>query len=113
MTNSAKDLRGRAVRAATQRIEDLQRAGVTHLAKPQAVSERPKVAAESLFKSDAADVETLVPPEKRPAALEIIRTEVAACTRCTELAETRTQTVFGVGSPDGADLFFRRSAGGG
>jgi uracil-DNA glycosylase len=111
MTNSAKDLRGRAVRVVTQRMEDLQRAGVTHLAKPQAVIERPKVAAESLFKSDAADVETLVPPEKRPAALEIIRQEVAACTRCTELAETRTQTVFGVGSPTARICFFGEAPG--
>ncbi len=31
--------------------------------------------------------------------LDIIRNEVAGCTRCTELATTRTQTVFGVGNP--------------
>lgn len=31
--------------------------------------------------------------------LEILRDEVAACTRCQELASTRTQTVFGVGNP--------------
>ena len=111
MTNSAKDLRGQAVRVVTQRIEDLQRAGVTHLAKPQAVSVRPKVAAESLFKSDVADVETIVPPDKRAAALEVIRTEVAACTRCTELAETRTQTVFGVGSPTARICFFGEAPG--
>ena len=113
MTNSAEDLRGRAVRVVTQRLEDLQRAGVTHLAKPQAVGEWPKAAAESLLKSDAAEVETLVPPEKRPAALEIIRQEVAACTRCTELAESAHANGVRRGQSDGADLFFRRSAGGG
>jgi DNA polymerase len=31
-------------------------------------------------------------------ALEVIQREVAACTRCHELAATRTQTVFGVGN---------------
>ena len=31
--------------------------------------------------------------------LEVLREEVAGCTRCSELASTRTQTVFGVGDP--------------
>jgi DNA polymerase len=34
-----------------------------------------------------------------PDSLEGLRAEVAACTRCRELACTRTQTVFGVGNP--------------
>lgn len=42
----------------------------------------------------------IVPMAERPAQLEIIRREVAACTRCAELATTRTQTVFGVGNPN-------------
>ena len=33
------------------------------------------------------------------AALEIVRREVAACTRCSELACSRKQTVFGSGNP--------------
>jgi DNA polymerase len=42
------------------------------------------------------------PPLKRPdrvAALEKLCEQVAGCTRCEELAEARTQTVFGVGNP--------------
>ena len=31
--------------------------------------------------------------------LAVVAAEVAACTRCAELARTRTQTVFGVGNP--------------
>lgn len=31
--------------------------------------------------------------------LEVLRQEVAACTRCDELSRTRTKTVFGVGNP--------------
>jgi DNA polymerase len=43
-------------------------------------------------------------PEKL-AQLQVVQAEVAACTRCSELAATRTQTVFGVGNP-GARLVF-------
>ena len=38
-------------------------------------------------------------------ALENLALQVAQCRRCQELAETRTQTVFGVGDPD-ADIMF-------
>jgi len=36
---------------------------------------------------------------EREAALDVIRQRVAGCVRCEELCATRTQTVFGVGSP--------------
>ena len=39
------------------------------------------------------------PADPRCAALAEVAGEVAACTRCAELARTRTQTVFGVGNP--------------
>jgi DNA polymerase len=51
-------------------------------------------AAASLFESPSA--------ESKVAAgmtLEVLQQEVASCTRCNELARTRTQTVFGVGNP--------------
>jgi DNA polymerase len=38
-------------------------------------------------------------PNCTAATLELLRAEVAQCARCQELAETRTQTVFGVGDP--------------
>jgi DNA polymerase len=41
----------------------------------------------------------------KAALLEPIRERVCACTKCAHLACSRTQTVFGVGSPD-ADLMF-------
>jgi len=44
-------------------------------------------------------------------ALEIVRGEVAACTRCHELAETRTQTVFGVGNPQARLCFLGEAPG--
>ncbi len=43
--------------------------------------------------------------------LDILREKVAGCVKCQELAETRTQTIFGEGSPD-ADLLFLGEAGG-
>jgi uracil-DNA glycosylase family 4 len=39
-------------------------------------------------------------PEARLAQLEALRQQVAGCTRCPQLASTRTQTVFGVGPID-------------
>jgi uracil-DNA glycosylase len=39
------------------------------------------------------------PTDPRAAALAEVACDVAACTRCAELARTRTQTVFGVGNP--------------
>ena len=37
--------------------------------------------------------------DERQSMLQTIQAEVAVCTRCAELARTRTQTVFGVGNP--------------
>jgi len=44
-------------------------------------------------------------------SLEIIRTEVAGCTACHELASTRTQTVFGVGNPQARLCFLGEAPG--
>ena len=57
---------------------------------------RPAAHPTSLF-----DEPTTVPKlsrHERNAQLEVIRQEVAACSRCGELASSRTQTVFGVGN---------------
>ena len=49
-------------------------------------------------KAPAATPALKTRPE-REAALEVIRKKVAGCVRCEALCSTRTQTVFGVGSP--------------
>lgn len=49
--------------------------------------------------------------DQRRAALEVINKEVKACTKCRELAETRTQTVFGVGNPQPRIVFFGEAPG--
>ena len=43
--------------------------------------------------------------DERIAGLSRVAAQVAACTRCQELASTRTQTVFGVGNPE-ADIMY-------
>ena len=43
--------------------------------------------------------------DDRVAGLSKLAAQVAACTRCQELADTRTQTVFGVGNPE-ADIMY-------
>ena len=48
---------------------------------------------------------------RREAALAAVAREVAACTRCAELAATRTQTVFGVGNPHARLVFCGEAPG--
>jgi DNA polymerase len=70
----------------------------------------PLAAPGSLFA--ASEDIPLVPPGERPAKLQTLAAEVAACRKCTELAETRTQTVFGVGSPTARLMFIGEAPGG-
>ncbi len=55
--------------------------------------------------------EAIVPAEERAARLAEIAVEVAACTKCPLLASTRTQTVFGVGSPSARLMFIGEAPG--
>ncbi|MBI3468554.1 MAG: uracil-DNA glycosylase [Planctomycetes bacterium] len=52
-----------------------------------------------------------LPVEERTSALQILRQEVAGCTRCQLLADTRTQTVFGVGNVKPRLCFFGEAPG--
>lgn len=49
--------------------------------------------------------------DQRIAELQVLSQQVANCTRCTELAETRTQTVFGVGNPEARLVFIGEAPG--
>ncbi|MDC0936607.1 uracil-DNA glycosylase [Pirellulales bacterium] len=102
-------------RELVQYLDALRAAGVEQLPRAPAV---PRVATEALApQMPSVDVQH---DESKPtagvapnvagnlledsemsdaASLEILREEVAACTRCEELAATRTQTVFGTGDP--------------
>jgi uracil-DNA glycosylase len=107
---------GRIVR---QRMESLQRAGVTHLPRRQLDE---AVEAEPVSQEpDPVERTTSLPGRTVPigksvssgkqAALDVIRQEVVGCTRCAELARTRTQTVFGVGNPDARLVFLGEAPG--
>jgi DNA polymerase len=52
-----------------------------------------------------------VPACDRPALLDALAQEVAACRRCPNLASTRTQTVFGVGPPVTRLMFIGEAPG--
>jgi DNA polymerase len=155
MTDASTDIR----RAARQRLEALQRAGMECFPKPGAAAiERVKarfnsaaaiatrsvsedalspapiatrsvsedaphspVATESVavpitVKEDAmpAAPVKLSPTSnraERAAQLQVIDDKVKRCTRCKILAETRTQTVFGVGNPMSKIVFFGEAPG--
>ncbi|RPI91083.1 MAG: uracil-DNA glycosylase [Planctomycetaceae bacterium] len=49
--------------------------------------------------------------DARLAALEVINERVRECRKCTELANTRTRTVFGVGDPETSILFLGEAPG--
>lgn len=49
--------------------------------------------------------------EERVVALAVLGNKVSGCTRCAELAATRTQTVFGVGNPQAAIFFLGEAPG--
>jgi len=92
---------GYTARAVRQRLESLADAGVTALPK----AGRTVSAAAATPPPSAA--------ERAGAArsLAILRQEVADCTRCAELAGTRTQTVFGAGPADARLCFFGEAPG--
>ena len=127
-------------RQARQLLESLQGAGVQQLPKPGPIRRAVKKPADeptlpetlapgpkpptplvspSVAKQPAAKVGALfAPPDavgseeiSTAATLEILRDEVAACTKCHELAATRTQTVFGVGNPQPRLCFLGEAPG--
>lgn len=57
------------------------------------------------FSADTARPLSPLSLDERVASLRKAAEQVAACVRCQELAETRTQTVFGVGNPE-ADIIY-------
>jgi DNA polymerase len=55
--------------------------------------------------------EPVLSAEEKVVALDALRLEVAACMKCQLLAETRTQTVFGIGSPTARLMFIGEAPG--
>jgi DNA polymerase len=121
MTARTPDRPSSPIAAATQILESLHDAGVRQLGKPGQGKARAEVAAKTPSRepsaaSDTAGLRPMALPFDAPSAppgdsLEVIRAEVAACTRCDELAATRTQTVFGVGNPRARLCFLGEAPG--
>lgn len=145
-------------RAVVQRLEDFQRAGLSHWKRIQPIVPEPSSAiapatvqmeppprtasppvrasatvsveppvhqvasmpkrstpTETPSISTAAAPSTLTPlnlaRDERITQLKVLQDKVKACTRCQELASTRTQTVFGVGNPEAKILFVGEAPG--
>jgi uracil-DNA glycosylase family 4 len=123
-------------RAAAQQLASLQAAGVTRIARRERQSLEPEpagaqrevpspanesaarpattiqnpqsaVGCASLFQANRSRA----PRAEREERLREIAARVAACARCQELAQTRTQTVFGVGNPEAEIMFLGEAPG--
>lgn len=104
----------RAVRATVQKLESLQRAGITHLVKPPRSAPPPAPAEGQPSTAPQSSPDEGGRPaqgDDRAAALDEVCREVAACTRCAELVGNRTQTVFGVGNPHARLVFLGEAPG--
>ncbi len=112
-----------AVEAIVQRLESLSLAGVTHVGKPsaqpkpaQAIDARPPSAGQKPSAKQTSPARqkpsAAIPQEDdREVALAEVARIVAQCTRCEELARTRTQTVFGAGNPHARLVFCGEAPG--
>ncbi len=99
------------VRQAQQMLESLHGAGVQQLPNPDCLQGRFAFPESECELSATSSGDRPLPPSKQQQqeimvemkssapTLEVLREEVSSCTLCQELAETRTQTVFGVGNP--------------
>ena len=114
-------------RALIQQLESLQASGVMQL--PRCVAPRRDERSALATKTPAHSPDRATTPSLQgggnlhgmtsgapsltstAATLEELREEVAQCTRCRELAETRNQTVFGEGAPQARLCFLGEAPG--
>ncbi|MEK6248599.1 MAG: uracil-DNA glycosylase, partial [Planctomycetales bacterium] len=99
MNDPSKDSGDPRAKGIVHHLESLQRAGVTHLPKS---GKEPG--------SNEGDPE-MAQADSSIDSLPVIAEEVAACTRCPELVENRTQTVFGTGNPHARLCFLGEAPG--
>ncbi len=135
MAGQVDPVAGRAARIAVQRLESLKRAGVTHLARsqpsptpaaasapaatpavPQPAAGQPKPAPKPVV----VEAPPTLFPQSAPACpltgdraadLAALAKRVAGCVRCKELADSRTQTVFGTGHVNARLVFLGEAPG--
>jgi DNA polymerase len=98
-------------RGVLRHLESLRLAGLPHLPRSYAV---PEPEAEPLLGGGcgAARAGVAEPGDNSNAdPWQALRERVSACARCRELADTRTQTVFGVGDPKAELMFIGEAPG--
>jgi len=96
-----------------QLLESLEAAGVQQF-KSLPPAPGPQVIADVPHKPNDEPIPSDQPqPANVPTAatLELLRDEVATCSLCQELADSRTQTVFGVGNPQARLCFLGEAPG--
>ena len=98
-------------RATVQALAAWKAAGLSHLPKPPERACEPPSLAELNEETEASPVTTPAESGNRQEMLRDLAQQVAACTRCDELARTRTQTVFGVGNPEAQVMFIGEAPG--
>ncbi|MCA9229511.1 MAG: uracil-DNA glycosylase [Planctomycetales bacterium] len=96
----SSDLNHPSLRSIVQLLESMAAAGMEQIARPGSGLGVERVEA-------GEDTQ----PASKPETLESLQLEVAACDCCRELAETRTQTVFGVGNPRARLCFLGEAPG--
>jgi uracil-DNA glycosylase family 4 len=87
-----------------QHVERLRAAGIEYLPAPDRRLPPPVAESQSFFEEVAVEPSAPEVMDRR-VALAVLTEEVKACTACSELASTRSRTVFGVGPLD-AELCF-------
>lgn len=117
-------------RALTQTLQSWQRAGVSAVPRDAGPVATVQAAGDATATPTAADADPAPDPSETPRepntltepstprnpenqleTLQSVAACVAGCRRCTELAETRTQTVFGVGDPNARVMFIGEAPG--
>jgi DNA polymerase len=101
-------------RALKQRLESLEAAGLTQLPKASDPGRLPTATAsvrEIALSQPSQAAVAFAAADDRVASLRLLAEEVAGCTRCADLAEARTNTVFGVGRPDARICFLGEAPG--
>ncbi len=99
--NVSNDYATRARRLIRQKLESLQRCGVAQI---------PKTAGRDM--PETRDVSEQPPTREQPTdTLSQLGPEIAACTKCAQLATTRIQAVPGVGNPNARLCFMGEAPG--